>query len=1123
MKYHPDRNPGREVEYIAKFQAIQAAHEILTDPQQRLKYDTDRLRAGYGKLYGPPKSDFPPRSSNSAKFSGPPPRRAPTAAQPPRPQANSSYQTPPSTGAQRYASYAKAGGAKWEQPYDEAQTRADAFRGFQNMKGNSGNHNRGGTHSWSKFDPRTGQSSAYQATAESWARSGTAPGGQKPRQQQNTYDPFSGKAGSNQQFPRSQSTKKKQGFAPGDPGGDEPMAKNTSAYVNKPRERSQSTYFEPAPSPTAKKSPLRSQQSTAEDEPPKTPFMSSYAERSSNRYANAGGEKTYFGRGGLDRSASVRNPTYNQANSHANPPSPLSPTSSRGRHHSASPKLRPDHSRPFSSSDSSDTDDSPAARPKAVPRSRLRPDKLKRGFFAQYNKNQDSGETIPNTMRPENASDGAGIDTNSSQIPNPFQESKAQDVNDIPSNVNADFDAKTKDDGEWDRSKTGQDHNNDTWRFRRRGSLKKPDTNFNPGPHGHPNLNSNVNSNPNLRAAGASGTPGSMNNSTMYDPFHKDCTKSYSRTWSEQWGFSTPPTAAAPRKPPLWAYPSSVLPQHMLRKKEAKGEKPTAATDSSNPSFKNPFLHSLSPDSVPSQSSLHSLNQTFETVNADPGTRDNSFNNHATAYMNPNHQPQDAGWQSPMKSKSHESMNMSFSANDWNGKFEGSSEFFAPKPSSGDEHQRFSRKNKRASPTRGKANERPRSASQSNSGGANYATAQFQPQWRQQESVPFAEATFPADKWAQDLKDNTWTFPNNEPRTTTDRHPSPKKPQKATKQRTNIPKPASVAVEGDGEEETYATSEENSHPKKGYGETGDGVGGGGEAMDIDDDAPAARGPAAMNNGPSATTQQGEPRLVSVEPNNPNWRASAKQGQQQPQQQPHAGAHSASNPLNAAKSANNLFNLSKLNNVAPFTPTNSTGINDLNDLNTSLPFDSKSGNTVNNNTSSRLTVRPGDLALPKPPKAPVPPRFASDHNPLDPTQQQRPILTQQTWERYVAEMGAYMSEWNAFNRKMLAHFNARQETVETGLHPRWIGAVGDSSRLNVDAGLGLDADAGKGPDGAESLVAGSGKGGYNAYLRGIDEDVVVRKHWDVAWERHRACIVALGEVKDRIRAGGRLGR
>lgn len=1001
------------------------------------------------------------------------------------------------------------------------------------MKGNSNNATRGGNPAWSKFDPRTGQASAYQATADSWARSGTMPGGQKPRPQQSAYDPFSGKAGTNQPFPgmsRSQSTaKKKQGFAPGNPGGDEPMAKNTSAYVNTPRERPHSTYFETAPSPTAKKSPFRSQQPTVEEEPPKTPFMPSYTERTGNHYANTGGETTYFGRAGLDRSASVRNPTATQNSAHVNPTSPISPTGSRGRHHSASPKLRPDRSRPFSSSDSSDTDGSPADRPKVVPRSRLRPDKLKRGYFAQYNRNQDSGETLPNSMPSDKASVGAGNGTSTSQIPNSFQESKTQKGNDKPLNSNADFEDTSKDDGVWERSKAAQDHIDDTQGFPRRGSLKKPETNPNPGIDGHPNPN------PNLRATGANGTPGSMNSSTMYDPFHKDSTKTYSRKWSEQWGFSTPPSAAAPGKPPLWAYPSSVLPQHMLPKKEAKEVKLPAEVKLKNTSLTDSLLRSLPPDSVPSLSSLPSLNQTFKTVHADPVTCDNSFNNYATAYTNSNQQPLYADGESPLKSRSHESMNTNFSANDWNGKFEGTSGFFVPKPSSGDEHQRPSRRTKKVSPTRGMTNGRPRSASQSNSGVGSYPSAQSQPQptssqQQQQGSAPFAEAKFSADKWAQELKDNTWTFPSNEARTAqhpaTDRHPSPKKQTKTTKQRTNVPKPASVSVEADGEEEAhYATSQGNLHPNNGYGGGGNS---GGEAMDIDDDIPARKDPAGVDSGPTVNVQSGEPRLVSVEPNNPEWRASARQGQQQPppgtRSTPTANEAAGGYALDTANSANNLFNLSKLNNVAPFTATNSTGINDLNDLNTSLPFESGSGNTVNSNISSRLSVRPGDLALPKPPKTPVPPRLPSESNPLDPMQQQRPILTQNSWERYVAEMGAYMSEWNAFNRKMLAHFKARQETVETGLHPRWIGAVGDTSRLNVDAGFSLDADAGKGPDGAtdsaENLVAGSAKGGYNAYLRGINEDVVVRKHWDVAWERHRACIIALGEVKDRIRAGGR---
>ncbi|RSM11510.1 hypothetical protein CDV31_006721, partial [Fusarium ambrosium] len=47
LKYHPDRNPGREDEVNTQFQVIQSAHEILSDPEQKAKYDASRTRNRY--------------------------------------------------------------------------------------------------------------------------------------------------------------------------------------------------------------------------------------------------------------------------------------------------------------------------------------------------------------------------------------------------------------------------------------------------------------------------------------------------------------------------------------------------------------------------------------------------------------------------------------------------------------------------------------------------------------------------------------------------------------------------------------------------------------------------------------------------------------------------------------------------------------------------------------------------------------------------------------------------------------------------------------------------------------------------------------------------------------------
>jgi hypothetical protein len=56
---------------------------------------------------------------------------------------------------------------------------------------------------------------------------------------------------------------------------------------------------------------------------------------------------------------------------------------------------------------------------------------------------------------------------------------------------------------------------------------------------------------------------------------------------------------------------------------------------------------------------------------------------------------------------------------------------------------------------------------------------------------------------------------------------------------------------------------------------------------------------------------------------------------------------------------------------------------------------------------------------------------------------------------------------------------------------------------------------------DDLVPDRRTGGYSAYLRGIEEDVQVRKHWDVACELHRECIVDLGRLREWIRRGGKV--
>ena len=120
------------MEYNSKFQAIQSANEVLTDPQQRAKYDAQRMRAGLlhtytGSSSSPTRPSVPPRPPMN---DFPPPPRPP-----PYNTAKSTF-TPNTSGAQRYKDFrTRPEPAPWRgASSDDPKTKTSDFKAWESMR-----------------------------------------------------------------------------------------------------------------------------------------------------------------------------------------------------------------------------------------------------------------------------------------------------------------------------------------------------------------------------------------------------------------------------------------------------------------------------------------------------------------------------------------------------------------------------------------------------------------------------------------------------------------------------------------------------------------------------------------------------------------------------------------------------------------------------------------------------------------------------------------------------------------------------------------------------------------------------------------------------------------------------
>lgn len=280
LQYHPDRNPGRETDFVVKFQEIQAAHEILSDQTQRAKYDAERRKYRNHNIPlntpntprtrppPPPRNAFTTTTPNGTYYRAPPPKPAPPPQRPPPPQQHASY----ASGADRFTSRNFRAPPTAQKSQDarakDADARANVFSAWQKMK-----------------QPRAAEESRG-------AQSKQTTSSNQGQQSNPNGTPFG----------RSQSTRvpsTRRGFDPGTPGGDEGQAK--SAYRN---------YARPAPTPPSSTTPPQHPTPPSRDpQSSEVPYFEGNRMRTPY-FSTAAGERTSMFEG-LGRSASVRNsPTH---------------------------------------------------------------------------------------------------------------------------------------------------------------------------------------------------------------------------------------------------------------------------------------------------------------------------------------------------------------------------------------------------------------------------------------------------------------------------------------------------------------------------------------------------------------------------------------------------------------------------------------------------------------------------------------------------------------------------------------------------------------------------------------------------------------------------------------------
>ncbi|TGO53332.1 hypothetical protein BOTNAR_0298g00160 [Botryotinia narcissicola] len=369
LVYHPDRNLGKESDITAKFQAIQSAHEVLTDPSERQRYDEARSRFRYTSASAFRSTKGNPYSNYGSEFPRPP--------KPPpyRPNRNP---PPQSAGAARYSTFTTPKQSASAAAQEGPEARKSTFNAWESMKGHqktpSSGYRTGSGPTWNTPKAAPKEYTSQPSREESSFRGFNAPPRAKPGF--DDYIPDPPRKPSNPPPP----TPKRNGFMPSNPGADEPSAGKGNYSTSRVNRNM-------PPPPPPRDSPSFEREREKEDTPPDAPPVnhntrpsakvndplrqfrteeeSPYEPRISTPYASAGGEKfDPFDAANVARSKSTRE---NVAEPKSRKPVPRagSDSNSPSPRPNGTPKISPPKTtHAFASSpDSSDSGNGPEINP----------------------------------------------------------------------------------------------------------------------------------------------------------------------------------------------------------------------------------------------------------------------------------------------------------------------------------------------------------------------------------------------------------------------------------------------------------------------------------------------------------------------------------------------------------------------------------------------------------------------------------------------------------------------------------------------------------------------------------------------------------------------------------------